>query len=48
VGVALIVEKSKSFVNSKYYFSIIKALGIAQIVFGLTFIKVGLDSLNLI
>ena len=45
VIVALIVEKSKYFINSKYYFSIIRALGIAQIVFGLTFIKVGLDSL---
>jgi len=45
VIVALIVEKSKYFINSKYYFSIIRALGIAQIIFGLTFIKVGLDSL---
>jgi len=45
VIVALIVEKSKYFINSKYYFSIIRTLGIAQILFGLTFIKVGLDSL---
>jgi threonine/homoserine/homoserine lactone efflux protein len=48
VVVALIVEKSKSFINSRYYFSIIRALGIAQIIFGLTFIKVGLDSLGVI
>ncbi|HII80745.1 MAG TPA: LysE family translocator [Methanosarcina sp.] len=48
VIVALIVEKSKYFINSNYYFSIVRALGIAQIIFGLTFIKVGLDSLNLI
>ncbi|MGE5382266.1 MAG: LysE family translocator [Omnitrophica WOR_2 bacterium] len=48
VVVALIVERSKSFINSKYYFSIIRALGIAQIIFGLTFIKVGLDSLNVL
>ena len=48
VVVALIVEKSKYFINSKYYFTIIRVLGIAQIVFGLTFIKVGLDSLNII
>jgi len=48
VGITLIVEKSKSFINSKYYFSIIRILGIAQIVFGLTFIKMGLESLNLI
>jgi len=45
VIVALIVENSKYFINSKYYFSIIRTLGIAQILFGLTFIKVGLDSL---
>ena len=31
VIVALIVERSKSFINSKYYFSIIRILGIAQI-----------------
>lgn len=48
VIVALIVEKSKCFINSKYYLSIVRALGTAQIIFGLTFIKVGLDSLNLI
>jgi threonine/homoserine/homoserine lactone efflux protein len=48
VVVALIVEKSKSFINSRYYFSIIRALGIAQIIFGLTFVKVGLDSLGVI
>ncbi len=48
VIVALIVEKSKSFINSKYYFSIIRILGIAQIVFGLTFIKLGLDSLGVL
>ncbi len=44
--VAMIVERSKSFINSEYYFSIIRALGIAQIIFGLTFIKVGMDSLG--
>ncbi|MDQ1276539.1 MAG: hypothetical protein QG610_2117 [Euryarchaeota archaeon] len=48
VIVALIVEKSKYIINSSYYFSIVRALGIAQIIFGLTFIKVGFDSLNLI
>ncbi len=48
VIITLIVEKSKSFINSKYYFSIIRALGIAQIIFGLTFIKMGLGSLNII
>lgn len=48
VVVALIVERSKYFINSRYYFSIIRALGIAQIVFGLTFIKIGLNSLNIV
>lgn len=48
VVITLIVEKSKSFINSKHYFSIIRALGIAQIIFGLTFIKMGLSSLNII
>ncbi|HII00136.1 TPA: LysE family translocator [Methanosarcinaceae archaeon] len=48
VVIALIVERSKSFINSKYYFSIIRILGIAQIVFGLTFIKLGLDSLGVL
>ena len=48
VIIALIVERSKSFINSKYYFSIIRILGIAQIIFGLTFIRLGLNSLNLI
>ncbi|WP_410509572.1 LysE family translocator [Methanosarcina hadiensis] len=46
--VALIVEKSKYFINSKYYFFIVRALGIAQIIFGLTFIRLGLDSLDLL
>jgi threonine/homoserine/homoserine lactone efflux protein len=48
VVVALIVEKSKYFIKSKYYFSIVRVLGIAQILFGLAFIKVGLDSLGVI
>lgn len=48
VVITLIVEKSKSFINSKHYFSIIRVLGIAQIIFGLTFIKMGLSSLNII
>ena len=48
VVIALIVERSKYFIKSKYYFSIIRILGIAQILFGLAFIKVGLDSLRVI
>lgn len=48
VIVALIVERSKYFINSNYYLYIVQFLGIAQIIFGLTFIKVGLDSLSVI
>jgi threonine/homoserine/homoserine lactone efflux protein len=48
VAVALIVERSKHFIDSKYYISIVRALGIAQILFGLAFIKLGLDSLGMI
>lgn len=48
VVVALIVERSKYFIKSKYYISIVRSLGIAQILFGLAFIKVGLDSLGMI
>jgi len=48
VAVTLIVEKSKSFINSKHYFFIIHMLGVAQIAFGLAFIKVGLNSLNIL
>lgn len=48
VAVAFIVERSKYFIDSKYYISIVHALGIAQILFGLAFIKVSLDLLNVI
>jgi len=48
IVITLIVERSKSFINSKYYISIIRMLGIAQIVFGLTFIKMGLESLSIL
>jgi threonine/homoserine/homoserine lactone efflux protein len=48
VIITLIVERSKSFISSKYYFSIIHVLGIVQIVFGLAFVKMGLNSLNII
>ncbi|MDQ1254122.1 MAG: hypothetical protein QG646_3342 [Euryarchaeota archaeon] len=48
VAVALIVERSRYFIKSKYYTYIVHALGIAQILFGLTFIKMGLDTLGVI
>ncbi|MGE5412062.1 MAG: LysE family translocator [Clostridiales bacterium] len=48
VFVVLIVERSKHFIKSRYYISIVRTLGIAQILFGLAFIKVGLDSSGII
>lgn len=48
VAVALIVERSRSFIKSKYYTSIVHVLGIAQILFGLTFIEMGLNTLGII
>lgn len=48
VIIVLIVERSKYFVKSKYYLSIIRILGVAQILFGLMFIKLSFDSLGLI
>jgi len=48
IVVALIVERSKYFINSKHYFLIIRVLGIAQVVFGLAFAKVGLEFLDII
>ncbi len=44
IAVALVVDKSKTFVNSKYYAYIIQALGIALIIFALLFI---IDALKL-
>ena len=44
IGIALIVEKSKSFIKSKkkYYLYIVRALGIVLILFALIFVKDGL------
>jgi threonine/homoserine/homoserine lactone efflux protein len=45
IGIVLVVEKSKSFIRSKYYLYIVRALGITLILFALVFVK---DSLKLI
>ena len=45
IGIALIVEKSKLFVESKFHLYVIRALGIALILFALIFVR---DSLELI
>jgi len=46
--IALIVERSKSFIESKYYIYIVHALGIALILFALVFVKEGLELIGLL
>jgi len=41
IGIALIVEKSKSFIKSKYYLYVVRALGIALILFAVIFVRDG-------
>lgn len=43
IAVAIAVDKSKTFVKSKYYAYIIRALGIVLIVFALTFVRDALE-----
>ena len=45
IGIALIVEKSKLFIESKFHLYVVRALGIALILFALIFVR---DSLELI
>ncbi|MFX1563250.1 MAG: LysE family translocator [Promethearchaeota archaeon] len=45
IGIVLILEKSKSFIKSKYYLYVVRALGIALVLSALIFVK---DSLELI
>ena len=47
IGIVLILEKSKSFIKSKYYLYIVRALGIALILFALFFVKDGLELIGL-
>jgi threonine/homoserine/homoserine lactone efflux protein len=47
IGIVLIVEKSKVFIRSKYYLYIVRALGIALILFALIFVKDGLKLIGL-
>jgi len=46
-AIVLVVEKSKTFIKSKYYLYIVRALGIALILFALFFVKDGLDLIGL-
>ena len=46
VGITLFVDKSKAFVGSRYYLYVVRALGIALILFAFFFIKDGLTLLG--
>ena len=43
IGIVIIVEKFKSFVKSKHYIYVVRALGFALILFSLIFAKEGLE-----
>ncbi|NWG11703.1 LysE family translocator [Candidatus Bathyarchaeota archaeon] len=47
IGIVLVVEKSKSFIRSKYYVYVIRALGFALILFALFFVYEGLRLMGL-
>jgi len=47
-AVAIVVDKSKTLVKSKYYAYIIRALGIVLIVFALTFMRDALEFLGIL
>jgi threonine/homoserine/homoserine lactone efflux protein len=47
IGIALIVEKSKSFIGSKYHLYVVRALGIALILFALVFVTDGLKLMGI-
>ena len=47
IGIALIVEKSRSFIRSKYYLCIVRTLGVALFFFALIFVKDGLRLIGL-
>lgn len=47
-AIVLVVEKSKSFINSEYYLYIVRALGITLILFASFFVKDGLELISLL
>jgi threonine/homoserine/homoserine lactone efflux protein len=47
-AVAIVVDKSKTLVKSKYYAYIIRALGIVLIVFALTFVRDALEFVGIL
>lgn len=46
IGIALIVDKSKSFIKSKYYIYIVRVLGLTLMLFALFFVYEGLKLLS--
>jgi threonine/homoserine/homoserine lactone efflux protein len=47
ISIALIVEKSKFFIESKYHLYVVRALGIALILFALIFVRDGLELMGI-
>ncbi|MCK4314061.1 LysE family translocator [Candidatus Bathyarchaeota archaeon] len=47
IAIVLFVERSKSFIESKYYLCILRVLGIALILFALIFVRDGLKLIGL-
>jgi len=47
-AVAIVVDRSKTLVKSKYYAYIIRALGIVLIVFALTFVRDALEYVGIL
>lgn len=48
IGIVFIVEKSKSFIRSKYYVYVVRVLGLALILFALFFVYEGLTLIGLL
>jgi uncharacterized membrane protein YdcZ (DUF606 family) len=46
--VAIVVDKSKTLVKSKYYAYIIRALGVVLVVFALTFVRDALEFVGIL
>jgi uncharacterized membrane protein YdcZ (DUF606 family) len=47
-AVAIVVDKSKTLIRSKYYVHIIRALGIVLIVFALIFVRDALEFVGIL
>ena len=47
-AIVLVVEKSKSFIKSKYYLYVVRALGIALVLFAVIFVRDGLKLMGIL